>query len=47
MQQSPSITATEMSSVKKSDKRKEYLDDDGFVVLSGEQSNIYSSHQSP
>lgn len=26
---------------------KDFLDDDGFVVVSGDQTNIYSSHQSP
>ena len=47
MQQSPSITATEMSSIKKSEKYKEFTDDDGFVVVSGEQANTFSSHHSP
>ena len=47
MQQYPSITATEMSSIKKSEKYKEFTDDDGFVVVSGEQANTFSSQHSP
>ena len=36
MQQSPSMTATEMSSIKKSEKYKDFMDEDGFVVVSGD-----------
>ena len=36
-----------MSSIKKGEKFKDDMDDDGYVIVSGDQSNLISSHQSP